>query len=101
MELGIINKAEEAREYFMHGTSHYLGLDVHDPGTGGPLQASSIITVEPGVYIPAGSPCDKRWWNIGVRIEDDILITPNGPVNLSGSLPRTVNDIERVMAVGD
>jgi Xaa-Pro aminopeptidase len=100
IELGIINKAEEAREYFMHGTSHYLGLDVHDPGTGGQLQANSIITVEPGVYIPAGSPCDKRWWNIGVRIEDDILITPNGPVNLSGSLPRTVEDIERVMAVG-
>ncbi|MFM8771816.1 MAG: aminopeptidase P family protein, partial [Candidatus Kapaibacterium sp.] len=59
MELGIITKAEEARQYFMHGTSHYLGLDVHDPGTGGPLKPNSIITVEPGIYIPAGSACDK------------------------------------------
>jgi Xaa-Pro aminopeptidase len=98
LELGIISKAEEARQYFMHGTSHYLGLDVHDPGTGGPLKANSIITVEPGVYIPAGSPCDKRWWNIGVRIEDDILITPEGPVNLSAALARTADDVERLMA---
>ncbi|MBU3699217.1 MAG: M24 family metallopeptidase [Candidatus Kapabacteria bacterium] len=97
LELGIISKAEEARQYFMHGTSHYLGLDVHDPGTGGPLRENSIITVEPGVYIPAGSPCDKRWWNIGVRIEDDILITPTGPVNLSAALARTADDVERLM----
>ncbi|MBU3679688.1 MAG: aminopeptidase P family protein [Candidatus Kapabacteria bacterium] len=99
-ELGIITtmgEADEVKRYFMHGTSHYLGLDVHDPGTGGPLKANSVITVEPGVYIPAGSPCDKRWWNIGVRIEDDILITPEGPVNLSGALARTAEDIERLM----
>ena len=103
-ELGIITttgEADEAKRYFMHGTSHYLGLDVHDPGTGGPLQANSVITVEPGIYIPAGSPCDKRWWNIGVRIEDDILITPNGPENLSGTLARTVDEIERLMTIGD
>lgn len=98
VNLGIIAKAEDAREYFMHGTSHYLGLDVHDPGTGGPLKPNSIITVEPGIYIPAGSPCDKRWWNIGVRIEDDILITEQGPVNMSGTLPRKAADIERLMA---
>lgn len=97
LELGIIGKAEDAGEYFMHGTSHYLGLDVHDPGTGGPLKPNSIITVEPGVYIPAGSPCDKRWWNIGVRIEDDILITDEGPVNLSGALPRKAEELERLM----
>ncbi|HBB25421.1 MAG TPA: Xaa-Pro aminopeptidase [Bacteroidetes bacterium] len=97
LELGIIEKAEDARSYFMHGTSHYLGLDVHDPGTGGPLKPNSIITVEPGVYIPAGSPCDRRWWNIGVRIEDDILITEQGPVNMSGALPRKAEEIEKVM----
>lgn len=97
LELGIIEKLEDARRYFMHGTSHYLGLDVHDPGTGGPLKPNSIITVEPGVYIPAGSPCDKRWWNIGVRIEDDILITEQGPVNMSVALPRKAEDIEKVM----
>jgi Xaa-Pro aminopeptidase len=59
----------------MHGTSHSLGLDVHDPGTRGNLQVNTVITVEPGIYIKEGSPCDPKWWNIGVRIEDDILIT--------------------------
>ena len=97
-ELGIIQKPEQVRWYFMHGTSHYLGLDVHDAGTGGALKPGAVITVEPGVYIPAGSPCDKRWWNIGVRIEDDVLITDGDPENLSGALPRTIDDIERLMA---
>lgn len=94
LKLGIIESLSDVKRYFMHGTSHYLGLDVHDPGTGGPLQVNSVITVEPGIYIPAGSPCDKRWWNIGVRIEDDILITEQGPVNLSASLARSVADVE-------
>jgi len=94
LKLGVIERLEDVKRYFMHGTSHYLGLDVHDPGTGGPLQVNSVITVEPGIYIPAGSPCDKRWWNIGVRIEDDILITEQGPVNLSASLARSVADVE-------
>ena len=94
LKLGIIESLADVKRYFMHGTSHYLGLDVHDPGTGGPLQANSVITVEPGIYIPAGSPCDKRWWSIGVRIEDDILITEQGPVNLSASLARSVADVE-------
>lgn len=82
----------------MHGTSHYLGLDVHDAGTRGTLKAGSVITVEPGIYIPSGSPCDKKWWNIGVRIEDDILITYGEPENLSSKLPRTADEIERIMA---
>ncbi len=97
MELGITSKTEEASRYFMHGTSHYLGLDVHDPGTGGPLKANSVITVEPGIYIPEGSPCDKRWWNIGVRIEDDILVTPAGPINMSARLVRSIEEIEAVV----
>lgn len=97
MELGIIDSAEQVGRYFMHGTSHYLGLDVHDPGTSGPLQVNSVITVEPGVYISAGSPCDKKWWNIGVRIEDDILITADGPVNMSGRLARTADEIEAIV----
>ena len=81
----------------MHGTSHYLGLDVHDPGTRGAFQANTVITVEPGIYIKEGSPCDPKWWNIGVRIEDDILITNGEPENLSGCVPRTVDEIEAVM----
>jgi len=96
--LGIIEHQDSVTRYFMHGTSHYLGLDVHDAGTRGPLQPNSVITVEPGIYIPEGSPCDKRWWNIGVRIEDNILITKDGPVNLSAALARTTEDIEALMA---
>ena len=53
-----------------------------------------VITIEPGIYIPAGSPCDPKWWNIGIRIEDDILITENGPVNLSEGAPRKWQEVE-------
>jgi len=97
-KLGIIKKKEDFRKYYPHGASHYLGLDVHDRGNYGPLQVGNVITVEPGVYIPAGSPCDPKWWNIGVRIEDDALITATGYENLSAEAPRTVADIEKLMA---
>ena len=97
-KLGIIKKKEDFRQYYPHGASHYLGLDVHDRGSYGPLQAGNVITVEPGIYIPAGSPCDPKWWNIGVRIEDDVLITTTGYENLSAEAPRTVADIEKLMA---
>ena len=98
IKLGIIKKKEEMRQYYPHGASHYLGLDVHDRGSYGPLQVGNVITVEPGIYIPANSPCDAKWWNIGVRIEDDVLITPTGYENLSAEAPRTVADIEKLMA---
>ncbi|MBB6609833.1 aminopeptidase P N-terminal domain-containing protein [Pontibacter sp. Tf4] len=98
VKLGIIKNKSEARRYFPHGTSHYLGLDVHDPGTYGPFKPNTVITVEPGIYIPDGSPCDKKWWGIGVRIEDDILITEKGWETLSKLAPRTVADIEQMMA---
>ncbi len=97
-KLGIIKKKEDFRRYYPHGASHYLGLDVHDRGSYGPLQAGNVITVEPGIYIPAGSPCDPKWWNIGVRIEDDALITATGYDNLSAEAPRTMADIEQLMA---
>ena len=96
-EIGLIKSPFELRRYFMHGTSHYLGLDVHDPGTYGEFQPNTVITVEPGIYIKEGSPCDPKWWNIGVRIEDDILITNGEPENLSGCVPRTIKEIESVM----
>lgn len=97
MELGLITTEKQAKQYFPHSTSHYLGLDVHDPGSYGPLEVNQVITVEPGIYIPPGSPCDKKWWNIGIRIEDDILITTEGPENLSGKLPRDPEIIEKLI----
>ncbi len=97
MKLGIIESPIELKRYFMHGTSHYLGLDVHDVGTYGKLKENTVITVEPGIYIAEGSPCDKKWWNIGIRIEDDILITKDGPENLSDCIPRSIEEIEQLM----
>jgi Xaa-Pro aminopeptidase len=96
-ELGIIKKEIDVRKYFMHGTSHYLGLDVHDAGMYMALETGNVITVEPGIYIAEGSDCDPKWWNIGVRIEDDILITENGPENLSEKSPRTIEGIMELM----
>ena len=96
VKLGITKSLSESDKYFMHGTSHFLGLDVHDPGSRGPLKSGSVITVEPGIYIEENSDCDPKWWNIGVRIEDDILITDKGPENLSESAPRTIKEIENL-----
>ena len=101
LRLGIIREAGDADDFFMHGTSHYLGLDVHDAGTYGPLKAGVVMTVEPGIYIPERSPCDPKWWGMGIRIEDDILVTGGEPVNLSRALPRTVAGIEAWMADGE
>lgn len=98
--LGIIGGPDEAQRYFPHGTSHFLGLDVHDVGRTSTLRPGMVLTVEPGIYIPAGSPCDARWWNIGIRIEDDILVTDNDPHNLSESLARTAEQIEALMQMG-
>jgi Xaa-Pro aminopeptidase len=97
LELGIIKKGDDYITYFFHGTSHYLGLDVHDAGNYGKLTPGNIITVEPGIYIPAGSPCDPKWWNIGVRIEDDVLITTGLPEVLSSKLPKKTEEIEALM----
>jgi Xaa-Pro aminopeptidase len=66
-------------------------------GTYGLLQANSVITVEPGIYIAEGSPCDPKWWNIGVRIEDDVLITTGEPEVISDCVPKTIKEIESLM----
>jgi Xaa-Pro aminopeptidase len=76
-------------KYFTHGLGHPVGLDVHDPQDNGPLQAGMVITVEPGIYIP-----DE---NIGVRIEDTLVVTENGSRNLSGALPREASEIEKLV----
>ena len=77
--------------YFIHGTGHHLGLEVHDPVSdrSRPLEPGMVITIEPGIYIPEE--------NLGVRIEDDVLVTRDGYRNLSRGLPREVDEIERLM----
>ena len=95
-ELGIIKSPSEPHRYFPHGVSHDIGLDVHDRGT--PLlEENNVVTIEPGIYIPDNSKCDKKWWGIAVRIEDDFLITKDGNEHLSAMAPRTVKDIEAMM----
>jgi Xaa-Pro aminopeptidase len=100
-------KQEAYRRFYMHRTGHWLGMDVHDVGdykVGGAwreLEPGMVLTVEPGVYIPAGSRgVARKWWDIGIRIEDDVLVTREEPDILSKAVPRTVAEIESLMAAG-
>jgi Xaa-Pro aminopeptidase len=95
-DLGVIKSATDKHLYFPHGVSHHIGLDVHDRGVY-VLAENSVVTIEPGIYIPDNSACDKKWWGIAVRIEDDYLITKTGYELLSSYAPRTTDDIEAVM----
>ncbi|BAW79763.1 peptidase M24 [Candidatus Nitrosoglobus terrae] len=92
------------RQFFMHRTGHWLGMDVHDVGDykindeWRVFEAGMVLTIEPGLYIPASPDIAKKWWNIGVRIEDDILVTKNGYEILSAAAPKTVDEIQSLMA---
>ena len=99
----IIDK-QEYRKYYMHRTGHWLGMDVHDvgdykvDGIWRLLEPGLVLTVEPGLYISAGEKdVDERWWNIGVRIEDDVLVTRQGCDVLSKDAPKKVSEIESLM----
>ena len=101
-------KKKEYMKYYMHGVGHYLGLDVHDAGryftdqgakSSKPFAPGMVLTVEPGLYIP---PDDKsapsKYRGIGIRIEDDVLVTENGNLNLTSRVPKDPDEIEGLMA---
>jgi Xaa-Pro aminopeptidase len=96
-DLGIIKSETEKHRYYPHGCCHHIGLDVHDRGEYSQLKENMVITIEPGIYIPEQANCDKKWWGIAVRIEDDFLITKDGNEHLSISAPRKVEDVEAAM----
>jgi Xaa-Pro aminopeptidase len=100
LKLGIIQDKIETKKYCPHGISHFIGLDVHDVGFTNKLLPGMVFTIEPGLYIPDSSTCDKKYWGIGIRIEDDVLVTENGGKVLSGAASRTAEEIEMVMKRG-
>jgi Xaa-Pro aminopeptidase len=115
IELGIISQSVEdaldpdngeLRRWYMHNTSHWIGLDVHDVGVYKPggtprtLEAGMCLTVEPGLYFGAWRPdvdCPEQYANIGIRIEDDVLVTADGPVVLTDACPKTIEDIQSIV----
>lgn len=97
VKLGIINDKKEVGKYYPHGLGHHIGLDVHDRGSMETMKKDMVITIEPGIYIPSNSNCDKKWWGIAVRIEDDLLITETGYELLSRFAPRKIEDIEKMI----
>lgn len=98
-------ETEAYKPFYMHRTSHWLGMDVHDVGSyfvdGKPrkLEPGMVLTVEPGIYIGEGyDKVPKEYRGIGVRIEDDILVTADGPVNLTAEIPKTVEELRQASA---
>lgn len=98
LKLGLIKNKNEISQYYPHGCSHHIGLDVHDKGQYELLEPNMVITLEPGLYIPEGSNTDPKWWNIGIRIEDNLLITKDGHENLSSVCPTKASDVEKMMS---
>ena len=108
-ELGILQgdltqliESKAVRQFYYHGVSHWLGLDVHDVGAyevdgeSRVLEAGMVLTVEPGLYMNPADNLDPKWHNIGIRIEDDVLVTENGPHVLSAGVPKTMAEIEAI-----
>ncbi|HSR62263.1 MAG TPA: Xaa-Pro aminopeptidase [Gammaproteobacteria bacterium] len=111
LDLGILKgrvktllREESYKKFYMHRTGHWLGMDVHDvgdykvEGEWRTFEPGMVLTVEPGLYFAAGSKSlAKKWWNIGIRIEDDVLVTRNGNDILSKDAPKTPEEIENLM----
>jgi Xaa-Pro aminopeptidase len=100
-------KSGAYRRYFMHRTGHWLGLDVHDVGDyklgdeWRVFEPGMALTVEPGIYLPAGARgVPKRFRNIGIRIEDDVVVTKKGAEVLTARAPKDADQIEALMARG-
>jgi len=99
-------EAGDYKRFYMHRTGHWLGLDVHDAGEyklagkWRPLAAGMTLTVEPGCYIHAADDVPKAYWNIGVRIEDDVLVTANGCEVITAATPKSIAAIEALVGSG-
>jgi Xaa-Pro aminopeptidase len=99
-------ETESYKKFYMHRTGHWLGLDVHDAGDyklnghWRALQPGMVLTVEPGCYIRAGDGVPEKFANIGVRIEDDVLVTDDGHEVLTTAAPKTPDEIENLMRSG-
>lgn len=113
VELGILKgdvdeliKDHVYTKYYMHRTGHWIGMDVHDVGDykvdneWRMLEPGMVLTIEPGLYMPAGAKgLVKKWWNIGIRIEDDVLVTKEGYEVLTKDVPKSADEIEALMHV--
>jgi Xaa-Pro aminopeptidase len=92
------------RAFYMHRTSHWLGIDVHDvgfyavDGAARPLAPGMVLTIEPGLYVAPDAPVPPEYRGLGVRIEDDIAVTDGGHENLTAATPKSVADIEKLTA---
>lgn len=102
-DLETLIKEEKYKAFYMHGLGHFIGLDVHDVGDSGTiekprlLQAGMAITIEPGLYISNDADVEERWKGIGVRIEDDVIVTETGCEILTSAVPKSIQEIEALM----
>ncbi|RUA06019.1 MAG: Xaa-Pro aminopeptidase [Gammaproteobacteria bacterium] len=105
IDLGILTKDVDVKQFYMHGTGHWLGMDVHDVGRyqqakqDREYEIGMVTTVEPGIYIRKSDKINPIYWDIGVRIEDDVLITKDGNRVLTKALEKEIDDIEKIMEI--